>query len=123
MFAGRFCEQKGVLDALRAVHALRAEGRNVELRLIGDDTMTDGSYAAEMHAYIRENALGDSVTRLGFVNLATTASRSCSAATCSSIRASSTGRAAAKAERRRRSSRRRRSACPSSRRTTATSRT
>ncbi|MEP6977730.1 MAG: glycosyltransferase [Thermoleophilia bacterium] len=67
-FAGRFCEQKGVLDALRAMHALRAEGRNVELRLIGDDTMTDGSYAAEIHAYIRANHLQDSVRLLGFLN-------------------------------------------------------
>jgi colanic acid/amylovoran biosynthesis glycosyltransferase len=67
-FAGRFCEQKGVLYALRAVHALRAEGRDVELRLIGDDTMTDGSYAAEIHAYIRANHLQDCVRLLGFLN-------------------------------------------------------
>ncbi|MDX6543244.1 MAG: colanic acid/amylovoran biosynthesis glycosyltransferase [Gaiellaceae bacterium] len=67
-FAGRFCEQKGVLDALRAVRALRTEGRNVELRLIGDDTMTDGSYAAEIHAYIRANRLQDCVRMLGFLN-------------------------------------------------------
>ena len=67
-FAGRFCEQKGVLYALRAVHALRAEGRDVELRLIGDDTMTDGSYAAEIHAYIRANRLQDCVRLLGFLN-------------------------------------------------------
>jgi len=67
-FAGRFCEQKGVLYALQAVDALRAEGRNVELRLIGDDTMTDGSYAAEVHAYIRAHRLQDCVRTLGFLN-------------------------------------------------------
>jgi colanic acid/amylovoran biosynthesis glycosyltransferase len=69
-FAGRFCEQKGVLYALEAVAALKAEGRDVELRLIGDDTMTDGSYAAEVRAAIRAQRLDDSVRLLGFLNWA-----------------------------------------------------
>ena len=69
-FAGRFCEQKGVLYALEAVAALLAEGRDVELRLIGDDTMTDGSYAAEVHAAIRAQHLEGSVRLLGFLNWA-----------------------------------------------------
>jgi colanic acid/amylovoran biosynthesis glycosyltransferase len=67
-FAGRFCEQKGLLDALEAVRLLRAEGRDVELRLIGDDTMTDGSYAAEVHAAIRAHRLQDCVRTLGFLD-------------------------------------------------------
>lgn len=67
-FAGRFCEQKGILYALEAVRILRSERRSVELRLIGDDTMTDGSYAAQVHAYIREHGLHDSVRSLGFLN-------------------------------------------------------
>ncbi|MDX6511819.1 MAG: colanic acid/amylovoran biosynthesis glycosyltransferase [Gaiellaceae bacterium] len=69
VFAGRFCEQKGILYALEAVRALRAD-RDVELRLIGDDTMTDGSYAAEVHAAIRAHRLQDCVRLLGFMNWA-----------------------------------------------------
>lgn len=69
-FAGRFCEQKGILYALEAVAALRADGRDVELLLIGDDTMTDGSYAAEVHAAIRAQRLDDCVHPLGFLNWA-----------------------------------------------------
>ena len=68
MFAGRFCEQKGLLEALRAVRDLRAEGRELEFRIIGDDTLTDGRYAARVNAFIREQGLDDCVTRLGFVN-------------------------------------------------------
>lgn len=68
MFAGRFCEQKGVLEALQAVRDLREKGRELEFRMIGDDTLTDGRYAARVNAYIREHALEDCVTRLGFVN-------------------------------------------------------
>jgi colanic acid/amylovoran biosynthesis glycosyltransferase len=69
-FAGRFCEQKGVLYALEAVAAVRGEGRDVELRLIGDDTMTDGSYAAAVHAAIRTHRLDGAVRLLGFLNWA-----------------------------------------------------
>jgi colanic acid/amylovoran biosynthesis glycosyltransferase len=68
VFAGRFCEQKGVLYALQAFHELRREGRDVELRLIGNETMTDGTYAARIYAYIRDHGLQDSVRLLGFLN-------------------------------------------------------
>jgi colanic acid/amylovoran biosynthesis glycosyltransferase len=68
VFAGRLCEQKGVLYALDAVRRLRDEGRAVEFRLIGDETLTDGSYAARVHAYIRTHDLGDCVKPFGFLN-------------------------------------------------------
>lgn len=68
VFAGRLCEQKGVLYALEAVNELRREGRDVELRLIGDETMTDGSYAARVHSYIRAHRLERCVRPLGFMN-------------------------------------------------------
>ncbi len=68
LFAGRFCEQKGVIQALEAVRDLRREGRALEFRMIGDDTLTDGGYAARVNAYIREHGLEECVTRLGFVN-------------------------------------------------------
>jgi colanic acid/amylovoran biosynthesis glycosyltransferase len=69
VFAGRFCEQKGVLFALDAARRLRDAGRDdLELWLIGDDTMTDGSYAARVHAFIREHRLADRVRLLGFLN-------------------------------------------------------
>lgn len=68
MFAGRFCEQKGVLQALEAVRDLRREGRDLEFRMIGDDTLTEGGYAARVNAYIREQQMEDCVTRLGFLN-------------------------------------------------------
>jgi colanic acid/amylovoran biosynthesis glycosyltransferase len=68
VFAGRLCEQKGVLYALNAVRRLRDEGRDIEFRLIGDDTLTDGSYSARVHAYIRTHDLGGCVKTLGFLN-------------------------------------------------------
>lgn len=68
MFAGRFCEQKGVLEALEAVHTLHREGRDLEFRMIGDDTLTEGGYAARVNAYIRDHELEGCVTRLGFLN-------------------------------------------------------
>jgi colanic acid/amylovoran biosynthesis glycosyltransferase len=68
VFSGRFCEQKGVLYALEAVNELRRDGRDVELRLVGDDTMTDGSYAARVYSYIRRHRLQGCVRPLGFLN-------------------------------------------------------
>ncbi len=67
-FAGRFCAQKGVLYALQAVNELRREGCHFEFRMAGDETMTDGSYAARVHAYIRANDLHDRVRLLGWLN-------------------------------------------------------
>jgi colanic acid/amylovoran biosynthesis glycosyltransferase len=68
LFAGRFCEQKGVLYALEAVHRLRREGRELEFRLVGDETMTDGSYAARVYSYVRGNGLEDCVRLIGWQN-------------------------------------------------------
>ena len=68
LFAGRFCAQKGVLHALEAVDELRREGRDFEFRMAGDETMTDGSYAARVHAYIRDHDLHDCVRLLGWLN-------------------------------------------------------
>jgi len=66
LFAGRFCEQKGVLYALEAVNELRREGRELEFRLVGDETMTDGRYAARVYSYIRGEGLRDCVRLLGW---------------------------------------------------------
>lgn len=68
VFAGRFCEQKGLLHALAGIRALRAQHRDVELRVVGDETMTDGAYAARVYAYVREHRLEDNVTLLGFLD-------------------------------------------------------
>jgi len=68
VFAGRFCEQKGVLEALEAVRRLREAGWDFEFRMIGDDTLTDGGYAARVAAFVREHDLGDRVRMLGFLN-------------------------------------------------------
>lgn len=68
LFAGRFCEQKGVIYALDAVRQVRERGRNIEFHLIGDDTMTDGKYAAQIYAFVRHHQLQDCVRLLGFLN-------------------------------------------------------
>jgi colanic acid/amylovoran biosynthesis glycosyltransferase len=68
LFAGRFSEQKGLLYVLAAVRELWRERRDIELRIIGDETLTDGHYAAHVHAYIRAHRLQDCVRRLGFLN-------------------------------------------------------
>jgi colanic acid/amylovoran biosynthesis glycosyltransferase len=68
VFAGRFCEQKGVLQALAAIRSLRAQGRDVELRVVGDETMTDGAYAARVYAYVRRRRLEGCVRMLGFLD-------------------------------------------------------
>jgi colanic acid/amylovoran biosynthesis glycosyltransferase len=67
LFAGRFCERKGVLDALDAVARVWAERRDIEFRMIGDDTLTDGNYAARVYDAIRTLRLQDCVRLLGFV--------------------------------------------------------
>jgi colanic acid/amylovoran biosynthesis glycosyltransferase len=68
VFAGRFCEQKGVLYALAAARTLRERGRSFELRIVGDETMTDGAYAARVYAYVREHRLERFVRMLGFLD-------------------------------------------------------
>lgn len=70
LFAGRFCEQKGVLYALEAVRELWKTRQDFEFRLIGDDTLTDGRYAARIYSYIREHRLQDCVRLVGFLNYA-----------------------------------------------------
>jgi colanic acid/amylovoran biosynthesis glycosyltransferase len=68
LFAGRFCEQKGVLYALEAVREVWQERRNIEFRMIGDEKLTDGKYAAQIYAFIRKHHLHDCVRLLGFLN-------------------------------------------------------
>lgn len=68
LFAGRFCERKGILDALDAVARLWAERRDLEFRIIGDDTLTDGSYASRVYAAIRAHRLQGCVRLLGFLD-------------------------------------------------------
>src|SRR5262245_56975254 len=68
IFAGRFCEQKGVLYALEAVREVWQTRRDLEFRLIGDEKLTDGKYAARIYAYIRNHQLQDCVRLLGFLN-------------------------------------------------------
>jgi colanic acid/amylovoran biosynthesis glycosyltransferase len=68
LFAGRFCEQKGLLDALEAVRELHREGRRVEFRIVGDETLTHGDYAARVYAFIRVHRLRGCVRLLGFLN-------------------------------------------------------
>lgn len=67
LFAGRFCEQKGILYALEAVNELWQSRHDIELRLIGDDTMTDGTYAARVYDYVRRHRLADCVRLVGFL--------------------------------------------------------
>ena len=68
LFAGRFCEQKGLLYALEAVRELHREGRRVEFRIVGDETLTHGDYAARVYAFIRAHRLRACVRLLGFLN-------------------------------------------------------
>lgn len=68
MFAGRFCEQKGLLYALEAFRVVRRERPEIEFRLIGDETLTDGCYAARVYGYIRDHRLQGCVRLLGFLN-------------------------------------------------------
>jgi len=68
LFAGRFCAQKGVLYVLAAVRELLKERNDVELRMIGDEKLTDGKYASQVYGYIREHDLDGHVRLLGFLN-------------------------------------------------------
>jgi colanic acid/amylovoran biosynthesis glycosyltransferase len=68
LFAGRFCEQKGVLYALQAAAELWLTRRDFEFRLIGDEKLTDGQYAARIYATIRDYDIQDCVRLLGFLN-------------------------------------------------------
>lgn len=68
MFAGRFCEQKGVLYALEAVREIWRTRRNFEFRMVGDEKLTDGKYAAQIYAFIRIHRLQECVRLLGFLN-------------------------------------------------------
>jgi colanic acid/amylovoran biosynthesis glycosyltransferase len=68
LFAGRFCEQKGLSYALEAVRELHAEGRPIEFRIVGDETLTHGHYAARVYAFIRAQGLEGCVRLRGFLN-------------------------------------------------------
>jgi colanic acid/amylovoran biosynthesis glycosyltransferase len=62
VFAGRFCEKKGLLYALDAIRKVWAVNRNIEFRVIGD-----GELAGKVNQFIRDNALGECVTLTGFL--------------------------------------------------------
>lgn len=68
LFAGRFCEQKGLLYALEAVRELSLEGRRIEFRIVGDETLTQGNYAARVYAFVRAHRRLGCVRLLGFLN-------------------------------------------------------
>ncbi|MGH9389080.1 MAG: glycosyltransferase [Vicinamibacteria bacterium] len=68
LFAGRFCEQKGILYALEAVKEIWGKRQDIEFRLIGDEKLTDGRYAARIYAFVREHRLQKCVRLLGFLN-------------------------------------------------------
>jgi colanic acid/amylovoran biosynthesis glycosyltransferase len=68
LFAGRFCEQKGAEYAVDAVAQLAAERSDFEFRVIGDETLTDGRYAAKVYAALRHPRLRGCVRLLGFLN-------------------------------------------------------
>ncbi len=63
MFAGRFCEKKGLLYALDAVREVQHSGRNVQFRIIGD-----GPLSSPVRDFIHENSMGGYVRLLGFLN-------------------------------------------------------
>lgn len=68
LFAGRFCERKGILDALDAISRVWMVRQDFEFVMIGDDTLTDGLYASRVHDSIRRLRLEDCVRLLGFVD-------------------------------------------------------
>ena len=68
VFAGRFSRAERFAPALAAIRALRVQHHDVELRVVGDETMTDGAYAARVYAYVREHRLEDNVPLLGFLD-------------------------------------------------------
>jgi colanic acid/amylovoran biosynthesis glycosyltransferase len=68
LFAARLCEQKGALYALEAIARLWSERQDFEFRIVGDDTLTDGSYASRVRAAARSRKLRDCVRMLGFLN-------------------------------------------------------
>jgi colanic acid/amylovoran biosynthesis glycosyltransferase len=68
IFAGRFCEQKGLLYALEAVRRLWIEQHGIEFRIIGDERLTGGEYAVRAYSYIRHHHLEHCVRLLGFLN-------------------------------------------------------
>lgn len=59
---------KGLLYALKAVRELWTERRNIEFRIIGDETLTGGGDAAQILTYIRRNALQKCVRLLGHLS-------------------------------------------------------
>lgn len=63
LFAGRFCEKKGLLYALQAVRDVWRSGWNIEFRIIGD-----GPLAPRIRAFVKEHGLEGCVRLLGFLN-------------------------------------------------------
>jgi colanic acid/amylovoran biosynthesis glycosyltransferase len=63
LFAGRFVEKKGLMDALTAFNALIKRDPNIELRLIGD-----GPEMFKVKRFIHKEGLENKVICLGFLN-------------------------------------------------------
>jgi colanic acid/amylovoran biosynthesis glycosyltransferase len=63
IFAGRFCEKKGLIYALQAVAKLKTKYPNFEFRLIGD-----GPLKPQVEEFINTNGLAGQVKLLGFLN-------------------------------------------------------
>jgi colanic acid/amylovoran biosynthesis glycosyltransferase len=68
VFAGRFCAQKGLLYSLEALREIWGERQDVEFRVVGDDRLADGGYAAQVYGYVRRHGLEQCVRFLGFLN-------------------------------------------------------
>ena len=63
LFAGRFYEKKGLLDALRAIHNVWPYHKNMEFRIIGD-----GPLMSQVRAYIFNHRMEHCVHLLGLLN-------------------------------------------------------
>jgi colanic acid/amylovoran biosynthesis glycosyltransferase len=63
LFAGRFYEKKGLLDALQAIRNVWPYHQNIKFRMIGD-----GPLMAQVQAFIVENGMEAYTNLLGFLN-------------------------------------------------------
>ncbi len=65
LLAGSISEEKGQIDAIRAVEILVKRGINVELLIIGDG---DRNYIDKLKSYVKKQALNHYITFLKFTN-------------------------------------------------------
>jgi colanic acid/amylovoran biosynthesis glycosyltransferase len=63
LFAGRFCEKKGLLDALQAILNVWPYHQSIEFRVIGD-----GPLMTQVLTFIVDHGMGNYVKLLGFIN-------------------------------------------------------